>query len=97
MALMINLEDAVKVLRIEGVIEDDDQEEWFRDVLEQKCYMIMKPKSATWFDEIRTDIEHVTSIEAIGKHIVEGDLKKWLEYCRDSIIGELVLATKEQT
>ena len=95
MALMINIEDAIHVLKVEGVIEDDDQEEWFRNVLEQKCYMIMKPKSATWFEEIRTDIEHITSAESIGKHIVEGDLKDWLKYCRDSILGELALATKE--
>ena len=102
MSLMINLDDAMEVLIRcgyinEGYIDDDGNAELVRSELEQKCYSIMKPKSATWFEEIRTDIEHVISTEAIGKHIVEGDLKNWLEYCRDSIISELVLAIKEQT
>lgn len=94
MALMLTLDDAVKCLKDVRFrkIEDDDDYEWIRSVLEQKCYMISKAKSNTWFDETRQDIEYVTSPENIGMHIVEGDLKKWLEMCRDNIIAELTLA-----
>lgn len=74
-------------------IESKGDYEWIHGELEQKCYMIAKANSSnSWFDEIRKDIEYVTSPEEIGKHIVEGDLKKWLEKCRDNIIAEVTLA-----
>ena len=94
MALMLTLDDAVQCLKDFNFrkIEDDDDYEWIRGVLEEKCYRISKAGSNTWFDETRQDIEYVTSPENIGKHIVEGDLKKWLEMCRDNIIAELTLA-----
>ena len=100
MSLMINLDDVMDVLyRMncidESFIDDDGNADIVRSELEQKCYSIMKPESKTWFDEIKTDIEYVTSTEEIGKHIVEGGLKEWLEFCRDNIIGELVMAEKE--
>lgn len=105
MALMITLDDVMKTLKdikhFTGVdlkkIDDDDDWEWLRDNLEQKCYMIMKAKKDSWFDIVRKDIEDVTSAEQIGKHIVEGDLKQWLERYRDNIIAELTLGTKKMT
>ena len=94
MALMLTLDDAVNCMKLISPfsIEDDDDYEFVRGVLEQKCYMIAKKEENTWFDEVRQDIEYVTSPEEIGKHIVEGDLKKWLEMCRDNIIAELTIA-----
>ena len=96
MALMITLDDVMDVLKVTSYtkIEDDKDREWLRDILEQKCYMIMKAKKDDWFDIVRKDIEDVTSAEQIGKHIVEGDLKKWLETYRDNIIAELTLGAK---
>ena len=94
MALMITLDDVMDVLKATSYIEDDEDREWLRGVLEQKCYMIIKAKKDSWFDIVRKDIEDVTSAEQIGKHIVEGDLKKWLESYRDNIIAELELGTK---
>ena len=99
---MITLDDAMEVLvRMgcldEGYTNEDGTSKLVRSELEQKCYSIMKPKSKTWFDEVKTDIEYVMSTEAIGKHIVEGDLKRWLEVCRDNIIAELTLAVNEKT
>lgn len=99
MALMITLDDVMDVLKATSYtkIEDDEDREWLRDVLEQKCYMMMKAKKDSWFDIVRKGIEDVTSAEQIGKHIVEGDLKQWLERYRDNIIGELTLGTKNMT
>lgn len=99
MALMITLDDAMKVLiygsYLDDGYKDDDGFECVRNELEQKCYSILKPKNSTWFDEIRRDIEYITRPEEIGKHIVEGDLKNWLEICRDNIIGELTEMAKK--
>ena len=99
MALMITLDDVMDVLT--GInfkkIEDDEDREWLRGVLEQKCYMIMKQKKDGWFDVVRKDIEDVTTADQIGKHIVEGDLKQWLERYRDNIIAQLTLGMKKKT
>ena len=99
MALMITLDDVMDVLNATSYtkIEDDEDREWLRDTLEQKCYSIMKAKKDDWFDIVRKDIEEVTSAEQISKHIVEGDLKQWLEIYRDNIIAELTLGTKNMT
>ena len=96
MALMITLDDVIDVLKATSYtkIKDDADREWLRDVLEQKCYMVMKARKDSWFDIVRKDIEEVTSSEQIGKHIIEGDLKQWLEQYRDNIIAELTLGTK---
>ena len=98
MALMITLDDVMNVLRATSYtkIEDDEDREWLRNTLEQKCYMIAKAKKDDWFDIVRKDIEEVTSAEQIGKHIVEGDLKQWLERYRDNIIAELTLGKKDK-
>ena len=98
MALMITLDDVMNVLKATSYtkIEDDEDREWLRGTLEQKCYMIAKAKKDDWFDIVRKDIEDVTSAEQIGKHIVEGDLKQWLERYRDNIIAELTLGKKDK-
>ena len=94
MALMVSLDDVMKCLINADIlkIEDEGDYEWLRSVIEQKCYSISKAKSVSWFEEIRHDIEYVTSPENIGEQIVNGDLKKWLAVCRDNLIAELTLA-----
>ena len=97
MALMLTLDDAVNVLirggyLDEGYLDEDGDAVCVRSELEQRCYSIAKSESNSWFDEVRRDIEYVTSPDEIGKHIVAGDLVGWLETCRDNIIGELTLA-----
>jgi len=97
MALMLTLDDAMNVLirggyLDEGYISVDGEAECVRSELEQKCYSIAKSESNSWFDEVRRDIEYVTSVDEIGRHLVAGDLGGWLETCRDNIIGELTLA-----
>ena len=52
MGLMICIDDAVNVLRYEGAIESKEEAEWVRNMLEQKCYLIMKRKSESWIDVI---------------------------------------------
>lgn len=98
MALMITLDDVMDVLKATSYIKikDDEDREWLRNVLEQKCYMVMKAKKDEWFDIVRKGIEEVTSPEQIGRHIVEGDLKQWLERYRDNIIAELTLGEKNK-
>jgi hypothetical protein len=96
MSLMINLEDVIKVLRIEDVIKDDDEAEWFQYILEQKCYSMRKRDTDSWFEIVRKDIETITSLEEIGKHIAESDLRKWLEMYRDNIIAGLTLAVRQE-
>ena len=93
---MLTLDDVMNVLKATSYtkIEDDEDREWLRCTLEQKCYMIAKAKKDDWFDIVRKDIEDITSAEQIGKHIVEGDLKQWLEQYRDNIIAELTLGKK---
>lgn len=97
MALMISLDDAVKVLRIEGVIEDDDQAKWFRSVLEQKCYIIMKRKSAKWTDLVIDEIDEVMNAESIASHIADGTLHKWLECHKDIAMAQLELLAEQLT
>ena len=98
MALMLTLDDVMNVLKATSYtkIEDDEDREWLRNTLEQKCYMMAKAKKDDWFDIVRKDVEDVTSAEQIGKHIVEGDLKQWLERYRDNIIAELTLGKKDK-
>ena len=99
MALMITLDDAMNVLLRggyidEGYIDEDGGAEYVRSELEQKCYLLMRRKSDSWFSIARKDVETITSLEEIGKHIAENDLGEWLEVCRDNIIAELTLAAK---
>lgn len=96
MSLMINLEDAIRVLRIEDVIKDDDEAEWFRNVLEQKCYIIMKRKSASWIDLLIGEIDEVMNAQAIAEHIADGTLQNWLECHKDIAMAKLeMLASQE--
>ena len=97
MALMISLEDVVKVLKIEGVIEDEDQAEWFRFILEQKCYIVMKRKSAKWTDLLIGEIDEVMNAESIAKHIADGTLHNWLESHKDVAMSELELLAEQLT
>ena len=101
MALMITLDDAMDVL-IRGDYldaewqEDDGGYEYIRSVLEQKCYSMRKRDTDSWFEIVRKDIETITSLEEIGKHIAESDLRKWLEMYRDNIIAGLTLAVSQE-
>lgn len=95
MSLMINLEDAIKVLRIEDVIKDDDEAEWFRNVLEQKCYIIMKRKSASWIDLLMSEIDEVMNAQAIAEHIADGTLHNWLESHKDVAMAKLEMLASE--
>ena len=94
MALMITLDDAVKVLRACSKLEDEEDEEWIRSNLEQKCYCIVKP-AAGWFCPLREMAEAVTNPGNIAMHIVEGDLKKWLATYRDNMIALMTEAAAE--
>ena len=93
---MINLEDAIKVLRIEDVIKDDDEAEWFRSVLEQKCYIVMKRKSAKWTDIVIGEIDEVMNAESIASHIADGTLHKWLECHKDIAMAQLEMLASEE-
>ena len=101
MSLMITLDDAMDVLvrggyLDEGWRDEDGGYEYVRSVLEQKCYMMRKRDTDGWFNVVRKNIETVTSLEEIGKHIAEGDLRKWLEMYRDNIIAGLTLAVRQE-
>jgi len=100
MALMITLDDAMEVLIRGGYLgeswNDDDSYEYVRSDLEQKCYSMRKRDTDSWFEIVRKDIETITSLEEIGKHIAESDLRKWLEMYRDNIIAGLTLAVRQE-
>ena len=101
MSLMLTLDDAMKVLLYndfidKGYIDEDGDAECVRNELEQKCYPIGTKEGNTWFDEICDDINLITSTAVIAHHIDKGDLKQWLECCRDNIIGELTTALKKK-
>lgn len=88
MSLMINLEDVIKVLRVEEVIKDDEAE-WLRNVLEQKCYITMKRKSESWIDLLIDEINEVMNVRAIADHIVDGTLKNWIDCHKDLAMAKL--------
>jgi hypothetical protein len=100
MALMITLDDAMEVLIRGGYLgeswTDDDSYDYVRSELEQKCYSMRKRDTDSWFEIVRKDIETITSLEEIGKHIAESDLRKWLEMYRDNIIAGLTLAVRQE-
>lgn len=95
MPLMISLDDVIDVLDSEGVIEYEDQIEWFRSILEQKCYIIQKHKDAQWTDHIIGIIDEVMNVHSIAKHIENGTLKKWLESNKEIAMAELESLAKE--
>lgn len=94
MSLMVSLDDVMKVLRrlLTMPIKIEDDEEWLRSEIEQKCYMINKRKDEEWADIAIESVEEVTSLKEIGVHLLQGDLAKWLETYRDNIIAQIVLA-----
>ena len=101
MSLMITLDDAMDVLVRGGYLDeewrdDDGGFEYIRSELEQKCYLMRKRDTDSWFEIVRKDIEIITSLEEIGKHIAESDLRKWLEMYRDNIIAGLTLAVRKE-
>ena len=101
MSLMITLDDAMDVLvrggyLDEGWRDEDGGYEYIRSELEQKCYMMRKRDTDSWFEIVRKDIETVTSLEEIGNQIAVGDLRKWLEMYRDNIIAGLTLAVRQE-
>lgn len=100
MSLTITLDDAMDVLIRGGYLgepwTDDDNYEYVRSELEQKCYSMRKRDTDSWFEIVRKDIETITSLEEIGKHIAESDLRKWLEMYRDNIIAGLTLAVMRE-
>lgn len=101
MSLMITLDDVMDVLIRGGYLdekwqEDDGGYEYIRSSLEQKCYSMTKRDTDSWLEIVRKDIETITSLEEIGKHIAEGDLRKWLEMYRDNIIAGLTLAVRQE-
>ena len=101
MSLMITLDDVMDVLirgeyLDEACQDDDGGYEYIRSELEQKCYSMRKRETDSWFEIIRKDIETVTSLEEIGKHIAESDLREWLEMYRDNIIAGLTLAVRQE-
>lgn len=101
MSLMITLDDAMEVLIQGGYLDEEYQEEdggyeYIRSELEQKCYSMRKRDTDSWFEIVRKDIETITSLEEIGKHIAENDLRKWLEMYRDNIIAGLTIAVRQE-
>ena len=97
---MITLDDAMEVLIRGGYLDeswnDDNNYAYVRSELEQKCYPMCKRDTDSWFEIVRKDIETITSVEEIGKHIAESDLQKWLEMYRDNIIAGLTLAVRQE-
>jgi len=101
MSLMITLDAVMDVLIRGGYLdkewqEDDGGYEYIRSELEQKCYLMRKRDTDSWFEIVSKDIETITSLEEIGKHIVENDLRKWLVMYRNNIIAELTLAVRQE-
>ena len=96
MGLMICIDDAVNVLRYEGAIENNDEAEWVRNMLEQKCYLIMRRKSQSWIDVITRELNEEITPEEVAKHIVSGDLKEWLNDCKNVFMAQFELIAKEQ-
>lgn len=101
MSLMITLDDAMFVLTRggyldEGYIDEDGGSELVRGELEQKCYSMRKRETDSWFQIIQKDIETITTPEEIGKHIIDGDLRHWLEMYRDNIIAALTLEARKK-
>jgi hypothetical protein len=98
---MITLDDAMDVLVRGGYLDEEWQDddggyEYIRSELEQKCYLMRKRDTDSWFEIVRKDIEIITSSEEIGKHIAESDLREWLEMNRDNIIAGLTLAVRQE-
>lgn len=98
---MITLDDAMEVLIRGGYLDEvwqgeDGGYEYIKSELEQKCYLMRKRDTDSWFEIIRKDIETITSLEEIGKHIAESDLRKWLEMYRDNIIAGLTIAVRQE-
>ena len=101
MSLMITLDDVMDVMSRGCFLDEkwrkyDGGYEYIRSVLEQKCYSMRKRDTDSWFEIVRKEIETITSIEEIGKHIAESDLRKWLELYRDNIIAKLTLAVRQE-
>lgn len=96
MSLMINLDDAIKVLRIEGVIKDEGEAELLKNALEQKCYIITKRKSVSWVDLMISEIDEVMNAQAIAEHIADGTLNKWLSGHKDVAMAELEILASEE-
>jgi hypothetical protein len=98
---MITLDDAMDVLVRGGYLDEEWQDddggyEYIRSELEQKCYLMRKRDTDSWFEIVRKDIEIITSSEEIGKHIAGSDLREWLEMNRDNIIAGLTLAVRQE-
>ena len=96
MGLMICIDDAVNVLRYEGAIESKEEAEWVRNMLEQKCYLIMKRKSESWIDVIIREFDKEMTPEEIAKHLVAGDLKEWLNDCKNVFMAQFELIAEQQ-
>ncbi len=96
MNLMINLEDAIEALRIEDIIKNDDEAEWFRNVLEQKCYIAMKREEESWIDLLIYEIDEVMDPRAIAKHIANGTLHRWLLNHKHIMMTKLEILASEK-
>lgn len=96
MSLMINLEDAIKVLRDEDVIKDDDEAKWLWNALEQKCYIITKRKSESWIDLLIGEIDEVMNAQEIAKYIADGTLHRWLLAHKDVAMAKLEMLASEK-
>ena len=95
MALMLTLDDAMKVLIRggyidEGYIDDDGNAEYVKSELEQKCYYFTEDTGRCLMDMAEC-IGLVTDPNMICEHIIEGDLTKWLERIRDAMNGNLAV------
>ena len=96
MGLMICIDDAINVLRYEGEIESKEEAEWVRSILEQKCYLILKRKSESWINVITRELDQEMTPEEIAKHLVAGDLKEWLNACKNVFMAQFELIAKQQ-
>ena len=96
MGLMICIDDAINVLRYEGAIESKEEAEWVRSILEQKCYLILKRKSESWINVITRELDNEMTPEEIAKHLVAGDLKEWLNDCKNVFMAQFELIAKQQ-
>lgn len=96
MSLMLNLDDAIAVLRWEGYLKDEDDVECVRNALEQKCYSMRKPEANDWLKTVIGNIDEVMCPEEIAKHIADGTFVKWLACRREDILAQLELAVRKK-
>lgn len=98
MSLMMNLDDAMKVLKNHGFLKD----EWvsdpgglevIRNELEQKCY-IMLDKDLNG-DKLLRDIQEI-NVRNICDSIEDGETHQWCQEMQDLLMGDIDILLRRE-